>query len=603
MIVGIGTDLVDLDRFRATLARRPGLIDRLFTPGEREYAQRAADPTERLAVRFAAKEATLKALGVGIGAVDWHDIEVVRDGDEGPVLQITGRAALRATALGITSWRITLTHGDTIAQAVVLAQGVDHVPTSMQMLTSFDPDAVDAGGPLPIVTPAEMAAIDAAAPEPVAELIERAGAAVSRAAIAMLGGTYGRRVVVLCGKGNNGNDGRAAARRLRARGVRVLEIDAASAPAELPECDLVIDAAYGTGFRGEWHAPRPSAGALVLAVDIPSGIDGLTGVASGRVLQADVTVTFAALKPGLLFADGLAASGHIEVADIGLDVSSASSWLVGAAAVASWLPDRHASAHKWQHAVHAIAGAPGMGGAAGLVASAALRAGAGYARVSTPGGHASPLPIEAVSVALADTGWAAEACADLDRFAAITIGNGLGVDPASATEIRQVVATARDRAIPLVIDADALTALGADARSFVGPNCVLTPHDGEFARLAGAPPGTDRIAAARSLSADLDAIVLLKGRTTLIAAPDGTVHVSIAGDERLATAGTGDVLTGIIAALLAGGLAPVRAAAAAAFLHGRAGALGWPRGLVAGDLVELLPAVLDRLDALRPAAQ
>ena len=613
MIVGIGTDLVDLDRFRATLERRPGLIERLFTEAEREYATRASDPTERFAVRFAAKEATLKALGVGIGAVDWHDIEVARDDDGRPSLVISGRAAVLANSAGVTSWRITLTHGDSMAQAFVIAQGAGSTLDLRVLADALPPvHAVDGGGLVPIVTPEEMGAIDRDAPEPVTELIARAGSAVARIAVRMLGGTYGRRVVVVCGKGNNGNDGRDAARRLRARSVRVIELDAASLTADdgsirpLPDCDLVIDAAYGTGFRGEWSAPAAPPGALVLAVDIPSGVDGLTGLATGT-MDADVTVTFAALKPGLVFADGLAASGDVVVADIGLDASRATVALVGAAAVASWLPDRHASAHKWQHAVNVVGGSPGMRGAAALVAGAALRSGAGYARVSTPGGAAGGaerehLPVEAVAVDLPTEGWSTAVVEDLHRFGAITIGNGLGIDASTAAEIRALVVAARDAGTPTVIDADALTALGSDVASFVGPSCVLTPHDGEFARLTGHAPGDDRIAAARSLARGCGAVVLLKGRTTVIAAPDGRVLVSIAGDERLATAGTGDVLAGVIAALLAGGLDPLRAAAAAAFLHGRAGALGWPRGLVAGDVVDLLPLVLDALDALRPSA-
>ena len=164
-----------------------------------------------------------------------------------------------------------------------------------------------------------MGAIDAAAPEPVEVLIGRAGAAVARAVVDLLGGTYGRRVVVLAGKGNNGNDGRDAARRLRRRGMRVHVLDAADLPEVLPACDLVIDAAYGTGFRGEWTPP--TAPAPVLAVDIPSGVDGLTGQMPGGALTAARTVTFAALKPGLLLRPGADRAGQVDVADIGLDVS------------------------------------------------------------------------------------------------------------------------------------------------------------------------------------------------------------------------------------------------------------------------------------------
>ena len=215
---------------------------------------------------------------------------------------------------------------------------------------------------IPIVTPAEMAAIDAAAPEPVEVLIGRAGAALARAAAEMRGGTYGHRVVLPAGKGHDGNDG---------------------APRTLPSADLVIDAAYGTGFRGSWRAPETDA--PVLAVDIPSGVDGLTGVASERVLAAERTVTFAALKPGLLLGAGRELAGEIEVVDIGLDVSEASAWLVTDDDVTAVLPPRSSDAHKWKAAVWIAAGSPGMTGAAHLSARGAQRAGAGYVRLGTPG--------------------------------------------------------------------------------------------------------------------------------------------------------------------------------------------------------------------------
>ncbi len=266
-VVGIGTDLVDLDRFREVLARRPGMVERLFTPGEREYAERRGDPIERYAVRFAAKEAVLKALGVGLGAASWHEIEVLRDDDGVPSLRLTGQAAELAADAGVGEWALTLTHGDTAALATVVALApappVARSGTLERAGTSQGTPlaGVLAGGLVPIVTPDEMGAIDRAAPEPVEVLIGRAGAATARAAIRLLGGTYGRRVVVLAGKGNNGNDGRDAARRLRARGVRVTVVDAASAPEQLPDADLVIDAAYGTGFRGEYRPPAPPPGA------------------------------------------------------------------------------------------------------------------------------------------------------------------------------------------------------------------------------------------------------------------------------------------------------------------------------------------------------
>ncbi|MDP8987967.1 MAG: bifunctional ADP-dependent NAD(P)H-hydrate dehydratase/NAD(P)H-hydrate epimerase, partial [Actinomycetota bacterium] len=237
---------------------------------------------------------------------------------------------------------------------------------------------------IPVVTPEEMAAVDAAAPEPVGILVRRAGGAVARAAVQALGGAYGRRVVVVAGKGNNGADGREAARRLRRAGARVTVLDAGGDHTEVPPCDLVIDAAYGTGFRGDWRPPHPR-GAPVLAVDIPSGVDGRTGEASPEVLAAVRTVTFAALKPGLLLGRGPDLAGEVVVADIGLDVGRAKAGLVTDGDVGGWLPSRPRQTHKWRSAVWVVAGSPGMSGAATLAARGALRAGAGYVRLSTPG--------------------------------------------------------------------------------------------------------------------------------------------------------------------------------------------------------------------------
>ena len=215
---------------------------------------------------------------------------------------------------------------------------------------------------LPIVTPAEMRAIDAAAPEPESVLVERAGSAVARAAIRMMGGTYGRTVDVVVGTGNNGADGRVAARHLAAKGVKVRVWPVAHCPAELPAGHLVIDAAFGTGFHGTWRPPEVGT-TPVLAVDVPSGLDALTGLAGGRVLAATRTVTFAALKPGLLFGDGPELAGEIEVVDIGLDVDAVATLLVQRDDVAAWVPARAANAHKWNAAVRIIAGSRTMPGA------------------------------------------------------------------------------------------------------------------------------------------------------------------------------------------------------------------------------------------------
>ncbi len=433
-----------------------------------------------------------------------------------------------------------------------------------------------------VVTPEEMRALDAAATDAFDVLVERAGAAVTRVALEELGGSYGRRVVVVCGKGNNGADGRVAARLLRARGVRVVELDADQCPKVLPPCDLVIDAAYGTGFRGSYAGPD-AGDALVLAVDVPSGD-----------VRADVTVTFVALKPSLLFGDD---AGVVIVEDIGLDVSSARIHVVEAGDVAGRLPRRPRSAHKYQSAVAVIAGSPGMTGAAFLTSRAAMRAGAGYCRLGVPGVDvASVSASEVVSVNLPEKGWGAVAVAAAERMQAMALGPGLGRSEATIDEARRVIAEAP---VPLVVDADGLFALGSvdDAAELLRGReapTILTPHDGEFRHLTGSPPpaGPERIDAVRALATQLGATVLLKGSVTVVADPDGQVLIARLGSPALATAGTGDVLTGIVVAFLAAGLTPLEAGGLAATVHGLA-ALSGPRvGLVAGDLIDLLPSVL-----------
>jgi hydroxyethylthiazole kinase-like uncharacterized protein yjeF len=449
---------------------------------------------------------------------------------------------------------------------------------------------------LPIVTPEEMAAIDASAPEPSEVLIERAGAAVAWAALRMLGGAYGRTVNVIAGKGNNGADGRVAARLLAARGVKVRLFDV-PCPRLLPSADLVIDAAFGTGFHGTWSPPDVGS-APVLAVDLPSGVDATTGDAAGEVLPATRTVTFAAVKPGLLLPPGSVLAGELELADIGLDVGSPPANLVQAADVAAWWPDRDEFAHKWRNALRVVAGSATMTGAPRLVAHAAMRTGAGMVHLSVPGLTVPDAPIEIVQRPLPGSGWARAALGTLERFHALVVGPGLGRGDDTGAAVRELVIEAP---LPTVIDGDGLFALGWSAEGAMpllrrrsGPT-VLTPHDGEFALLTGAHPGLDRIVAARRLAADSGCTVLLKGPATVVADPDGQALVVTAGDARLATAGTGDVLSGIVGALLAGGVTPIRAAAAAAWVHGQAGRRGRRHGLVASDLPDLIPAVLEEL--------
>jgi hydroxyethylthiazole kinase-like uncharacterized protein yjeF len=450
---------------------------------------------------------------------------------------------------------------------------------------------------VPVVRVEEMQAIDAEAGEPLEVLVDRAGRAVARAALDLLGGGYGRRVVVVAGPGNNGDDGRRAADVLRARGARVAILDATDAPERVPDCDLVVDAAFGTGLSRDYRSPDPGD-ATVLAVDIASGISGDTGAVLGRPVRAHRTVTFAALKPGLVLGAGPVHCGDVEVVDIGLDVSRASIHLVDDASAAAVLPRRGRDAHKWHQAVLLVAGSVGMTGAASMAAGAAQRTGAGMVLVVTPGVTDPVGPVEAVSVAVDETRWAEEVlgdAVDTDRIGAAVVGPGLGKSMVTRHQVRQLV---RRLPAPVVVDGDGLTALGGDAATIVGDRreaTVLTPHDGEFARLAGDAPGDDRIAAARDLAARTGAVVLLKGPTTVVADPAGAVRLVTAGDERLATAGTGDVLSGIVAALLAGGAPAFDAAAAGAHVQGVAASRCPKPGTIATDVIGAIPVALAQI--------
>lgn len=444
----------------------------------------------------------------------------------------------------------------------------------------------------PVLSVAEMAAVDAASPDAVDVLIERAGWAVARAALEMLDGAYGKRVIVVAGKGNNGADGRAAARCLNERGVRVQVIEAVEAPPVLPGADLVIDAAYGTGFHGEYHAPDPGT-APVLAIDIPSGVNGDSGVACPGGVWATRTVTMGALKSGLLLADGPDRAGSVSVAPIGLSVDAASAHLVEDADVRGWVPRRGRIAHKWRGAVCVIGGSPGLYGAAGLAAAAAQRAGSGMVRLAIPGGTPSgpPKPISSLGADLPLRHWGKAGIEATERCSAAIVGPGLGRSHDALDAAAEVVA---GTSIPLVVDADALD-LSVIRREVIRERAapvVITPHDAEFKRLAGRYPEEDRLGDVRALARSTGCVVLLKGPTTIVAGPDGEVLFVNAGDQRLATGGTGDVLSGVLAAFCARGVPAAKAAAAAAHVHGLAGRLGPKDGLVADDLLPLLPTAL-----------
>lgn len=463
---------------------------------------------------------------------------------------------------------------------------------------------------IPVLDPSEMAGVDRSATEPVDILVERAGNAVASAARRLLGGTYGKRVIAVSGPGNNGADGRVAARILERNGaaVKVIEAKHLTPGERLPDADLVIDAAFGTGLSRAYTPPDPGD-AAVLAVDIPSGISGVTGlpVEGGSAVRADATVTFAALKPGLLIGEGPERTGRTELHDIGLRGLAegvARAWLVGDEDVERLLPERPRDAHKWQSAVQVIGGSPGMSGAPTLLAQAALHAGAGYAWVGVPGGPPGGglPPAEYVGHDLPEHGWAEQAAAGAARARVIVVGPGLGSsagtgDRSSTSPVALLLAATK---IPAVVDADAITAFksAGDLQAITSVReapVVLTPHAGEFEKLTGSRPSDDRFAAVREAARASGAIVLLKGSTTLVAHPDGRVLVSASGSSRLATAGTGDVLSGMIGAFVARGVPVFEAAALAAHVHGCAAELGPAEGLVAGDLPALVSLWLSEM--------
>ena len=427
--------------------------------------------------------------------------------------------------------------------------------------------------------------------------IRRAGHAVARAAKQMMGGAYGRRVALVAGPGNNGNDGRVAAGWLSSWGASVVEFpadDVAGSVFVRRDFDLVIDAAYGIGFRGEWSAPVV-IDVPVLAVDVPSGLDALTGEVRGSVMYARRTVTFAALKTGMILNDGPAVCGEIDIVDVGIDpVDEVDTYVVEAADVAAWVPPRTRDAHKWRHAVRVVAGSAGMGGAASLVSAAAMRAGAGIVHLSWRHGETLSPPTEVVGRPLPASDWSRFLTSDDVRFDSLVIGPGLGRGDDVGVEVRDVL---RSVDLPAVVDGDGLVAAvdpvgGYSALHLRTAPTVLTPHDGEFAALGGDAASADRIGATRALALITRSVVLRKGPTTIISDPDGAVYLVVSGDERLATAGSGDVLAGIIGAFLARGLAAHEAAAAGAFVHGMAGSSCPAEGTIARDIVATVSDVL-----------
>jgi NAD(P)H-hydrate epimerase len=455
----------------------------------------------------------------------------------------------------------------------------------------------------PVLSAAEMRAVDeeTQASTNISVLIERAGYAVAHRALELLEGAYGRRVVVIAGKGHNGDDGRVAASVLRARGVGVTTLGLDKDLRLVPPCDLVIDAAFGTGFHGSYDAPMVEPATRVLSVDIPSGLSADSGVACSGAVRADATVTFGALKPGLILRDGPGCAGEIVVADIGLVERAPRAYLIEDEDVASLLVPRRRDGHKWDAAVLVVAGSPGMSGAARLVSLGALRSGSGMIRLFSPGSPLGvPLVTEVVAQEIPTWGWAGAVADAATRCKAIVVGPGLGIAEVTKAEIKRLLSSTN---APLVLDADGLNAfasvedLANICRARQGP-IVLTPHDGEFARLTGALPGEDRSEVVRGLSSQTGATVLLKGSTTIVASPSGEVRYAASGTPRLSTAGSGDVLSGVIGAFLARGLDPMIACALGAHVHGRAAQIGDVEGLIASDLPALIASYLGETERI-----
>ena len=513
----------------------------------------------------------------------------------------------------------------------------------------------------PLLRPDEMARADRATFEsgtPVEVLMDRAGRAVARAAIRMAGGRSGRRALVVCGKGNNGGDGFVTARRLAEEGLGVSCLatfdvtEAKGAPAEhlhllraagiVPrpfspgvldeEFDVVVDAIFGTGFSGVPRGtPSEAIEALdglphVVAVDIPSGVDGLTGRVEGAAIHAAATVALAAQKLGTVLLPGASFSGTVEVADIGIDVRD---WKHGDADstgdragpyvemveerdVAASLAPRPLGAHKRSSgSVAILAGSNDMRGAALLTSLGALRMGAGYATLgSTTEVQAAATAVRPELLCRTVTDAAVLGKDAVDRFAdvieradVLAVGPGIGTGDDQRALIERILSEVD---VPVALDADAINVLaGSDgALSEREAASVITPHPAELARLLRSSTEevtADRVGAAAEASKRFpNSAVILKGFRTIVAFGRGAAALVIpTGGPELATAGTGDVLTGALATVLASGLPRGAAGAVAAYVHGLAGSIAAEEkgalGVLALDVAEALPEARRRL--------
>ena len=508
-------------------------------------------------------------------------------------------------------------------------------------------------------------------------LMERAGHGILRSLLLRAPQLASRRVLILCGKGNNGGDGFVLARLLRNRGrwpdvwslaapeeftgdaaAELRDALAAQVPfthltelsdvhrrrlASLEPRDIVVDALFGTGFRGELGEPARSlvaavnaSSAAVLAVDLPSGLDADLGSVEGEAVRASWTVTMAAPKRGFAFEPGRSLIGDLDIVDIGIppDVEDAVLREVGPPTTfvdfetaSQWIPGASGRSHKgrWGKVV-LLGGSPGLDGAPQLAARAALRCGAGLLRLGLPESleRRGRSLLEAMTVPLpeGESGQLLAASAEqiMARFGdwdALGVGPGLGRFPETERLVMKLLGTWRG---PLVLDADALAALASWGPDSWVPRArevraggeegglVLTPHAGELSRLTGVGVDTllrDPVSVAVEWAARWNVTLVFKGAPTVTAAPDGRAWINGSGNSGLATGGSGDVLTGIVLALLGQGVEGPRAAALASYLHGLAADLQVARpafaqrALLPGDVVDGLPAALAALESCR----
>jgi NAD(P)H-hydrate epimerase len=499
-----------------------------------------------------------------------------------------------------------------------------------------------------VLTAAQMREVDRRTIEmgiPGLVLMENAGTRVVEVMAEKLAPLSEQRIVILCGKGNNGGDGMVVARQLftrfHPRGLHVVLVaspeelkgDAAQnyrmleacgcpvtreVPPEARLATIVVDALLGTGISG------PATGAMlaaireintgfplakVVAVDIPSGMPSDSPRAVGEQARADYTVTFTALKPAQVLSPNCGAVGELHVGAIGsppdLYKADDSVWLslVEAGQFRHFFAPRPRDSNKGMYGhVLVIAGSHGKTGAAAMAGMAALRSGAGLVTVASEesaipviAGHAAELMTETL---------APERLAELaEKKDVIAIGPGMGTRPETVALVRRAAAELPQ---PIVIDADGLNALAGSDWSVGGKTRVLTPHPGEMARLAGKKTGeiqADRVGAARQMAVERQVTLVLKGERTLLAFPDGRVWVNPTGTPALATGGTGDILTGMVAGFLGQfPKEPDLAVAAAVYLHGLSGELGaavlGEKSLTATDLLQYLPAAMERCAGL-----